>query len=159
MTRATDLEQSIATNKTYAANYTRAGKDPAVYNAKIAAESAELAALGAASSAVAAKAQAASAPSGLTRYAAAQVDAGFVFQASLGNTTGADTNPAPGAAAALGFSGVVGDSATGSYGVFKGGVLTETVSTPPPAGWGFAFGLATPFANDAPYTGPGAVRP
>jgi hypothetical protein len=153
MTRASDLEASIAKNKTYAANYVRAGKDPAKYNAKIAAESAELAAL-ASKPAAAAPARS----SGLTQWSAASVDAGFVFEAAHGNTVGADTNPAPGAAKALGFSGVAGDATLG-YGIFRDGVLTETIATPPPTGWGFAFGLAAGFNNDDPYTGPGAARP
>jgi hypothetical protein len=153
MTRASDLEASIAKNKTYAANYVRAGKDPAKYEAKIAAETAELAALKAAPVAAPARAPAAS---GLTNYSAAEVDAGFVFQASLGNTTGADTNPAPGAAKAMGFSGVVGSG--NQYGIFRDGALTETTSAVPSTGWGFAFGL-TGFNNDDSYTGPGAARP
>ena len=140
MPTAAALEKAIATNERYAANYRKAGKDPAKYVAKIAALRAELAAL----------APKPTAPtSGLTNWSAAQIDAGFVFQASLGNTVGADTNPVPGAAKALGFSGVVGSGA--DYGVFKNGGLVETTTTVPAAGWGFAFGLAPGFDSDAPY--------
>jgi len=142
------LKNAIAANERYAANYVKAGKNPAKYLAKIAALKAELAAL---------SAPKAAAPSGLTNWAAAQVDAGFVFQASLGNTTGADTNPAPGAAKTLGFTGVVGSG--NLYGIFRNGALVNTVGEPPAMGWGFAFGLAAGFNNDDPYTGPGAVRP
>ena len=95
-------------------------------------------------------------PTGMSNWAAAQLDAGFVFLTSQGDNPGADTNPAPGAAAALGFTGVV---AGNGYGVFKNGVLVETVPAPPAGGWPFAFGLAPGFLMDAPYTGPGAVRP
>ena len=97
----------------------------------------------------------ADAPSGLTNWAAAQIDAGWVFQASQGNTVGAENNPCPGAAKALGFSGVMGTSTgTGfAYGIFKGGELIETVTNAPDAGWGFAFGLAG-FDNDAEYVKP-----
>lgn len=100
-------------------------------------------------------------PSGLTNYRAAELDAGFVLQDSLGNTSGDATNPAPGAAKELGFSGVTSNSqgVDTSYGVFKGGALVETTNVVPPTGWGFAFGLAAGFNNDDPYTGPGAVRP
>ncbi len=98
---------------------------------------------------------------GLTNWGAAQIDAGFVFQASRGNTVGADTNPAPGAAKALGFSGVVADSASGLYGTFVDGVLTETGGNPGagPGGFTMRFGLAAGINPDDPYTGPGAVRP
>jgi hypothetical protein len=101
------------------------------------------------------------AASGLTNYTAAELDAGFVFQASLGNTVGADTNPAPGAAKALGFSGVVSNSqgVDTSYGIFKNGALVETTNVVPPTGWGFVFGLAAGINANDPYTGPGAVRP
>jgi hypothetical protein len=100
-------------------------------------------------------------PSGLTNYSAAELDAGFVFQASLGNTTGADTNPAPGAAAALGFCGVVGtsDGPGPIYGIFKDGKLVGSERVPPVDGWGIAFGLAPGFNNDGPYAVSGAVRP
>jgi hypothetical protein len=47
MTTATDLQKAIATNEQYAANYTKAGKNPAKYLAKIAALKAELAAFSA----------------------------------------------------------------------------------------------------------------
>jgi hypothetical protein len=43
MTRAQQLQTSIAQNKAYRENYLRAGKNPAKYDAKIAAEAAELA--------------------------------------------------------------------------------------------------------------------
>ena len=141
MATAASLGKAIATNERYAANYRKAGKDPAKYVAKIAALRAELAAL-------APKPTVSAPSSGLTNWAAAQIDAGFVFQASLGNLGGADTNPVPGAAKSLGFSGVVGSGA--DYGVFKNGDLVETTTTVPAAGWGFAFGLAG-FDNDAPY--------
>ena len=103
-------------------------------------------------------------PTGLTNWAAAQVDAGFVLRASQGDLVGADTNPAPGAAKALGFSGVIGEGTgnTVMYGTFVAGALTDTSATNPGAGTG---GFSTPFSlaqgidKDAPYTGPGAVRP
>ena len=95
---------------------------------------------------------------GLTNWGAAQIDAGFVLQASLGNYGGADTNPAPGAAKALGFTGVVGEAGVG-YAIFKAGDLSEIIAEPPATGWPFAFGLAAGFNSDDPYTGPGAVRP
>ena len=95
---------------------------------------------------------------GLTNWAAAQLDAGFVFKASLGDTSGADTNPAPGAAKALGFSGVVGQGEL--YGTFVNGVLTATGPNPiGPNGYTTPFGLGASFDKDAPYTGSGAVRP
>ena len=96
---------------------------------------------------------------GLTNWGAAQIDAGFVFQASRGNTVGADTNPAPGAAKALGFSGVVADSASGLYGTFVDGVLTETGPNPGATGFTTRFGLAAGVNPDGMYTGPGAARP
>jgi hypothetical protein len=163
MTRASDLAKAISTDLTYAQNDVKAGKDPSAHIAKALRYAEELAALPAETtttknSAPTTTLDNTAKPSGLTNYAAAEVDAGFVFQVSLGNTTGADTNPAPGAAKALGFSGVVGEGADG-YGVFKDGELTETVDAPPDAGWDFTFGLAAGFNNDDPYTGPGAVRP
>ena len=96
-----------------------------------------------------------------TNWEAAQIDAGFVFQASLGNLVGADTNPVPGAAKALKFSGVVGDSQTGLYGTFLDGALTATGANPGdgPNGFTTPFSLAAGIDKDAPYTGPGAVRP
>jgi hypothetical protein len=151
MATVTDLEKAIATNERYAANYRKAGKSPAKYLAKIATLKAELAALSAPKAAP-------KAASGLPNCDAAELDAGFVFQASLGNVGGADTNPAPGAAKALGWSGVVGDGIRG-YGVFRDGVLTGTVSVVPPNGWPFTFGVAAGIDPNAPYTGPGAARP
>jgi hypothetical protein len=152
------LQKAIATNERYAANYRKAGKNPAKYVAKIAALKAELAA------AAPAKAAAAPASSGLTNWAAAQIDAGFVLRASLGDTIGADTNPAPGAAKALGFSGVVG-TGTGAatiYGTFTNGALASSGPTNPgdsPTGFTTPFSLAPGVNQDAPYSGPGAARP
>ena len=97
-------------------------------------------------------------PGGLTNWGAAQLDAGFVLQESLGNYVGADTNPAPGAAKALGFNGVVGTGNT--YATFKGGELVDTSATNPGEhGFNFAFGLAAGIDPDGSYTGPGALRP
>jgi hypothetical protein len=99
-------------------------------------------------------------PSGLTNWSAAQIDAGFVAQASIGNLGGADTNPAPGAAKALGFSGVVGDGSL--YFTFVDGGLTATSGINPgagPGGFTTPFGLAPGIHPDDPYTGPGAERP
>jgi hypothetical protein len=97
--------------------------------------------------------------SGLTNWGAAQADAGFVLRASLGDLVGADTNPAPGAAKALGFSGVVGEGEL--YGTFVNGVLTTTGPNPGagPDGFMTPFSLAAGIDRAAPYTGPGAVRP
>jgi hypothetical protein len=164
MTRASDLGKAISTDLTYAQNDVKAGKDPSAHIAKALRYAEELAGLPADKPTTTTTSNSGtsgtpSTASGLTNYAAAQVDAGFVFQASLGNTVGADTNPAPGAAKALGFNGAVGDSTTSKYGVFKNGELTETLDAPPDAGWDFTFGLAAGFNNDDPYTGPGAARP
>jgi hypothetical protein len=101
---------------------------------------------------------------GLTNWAAAQLDAGWVLEAALGNLVGADTNPAPGAAKALGFNGVIGTgTASGQiYATFTDGVLGVYGPVNPgagPGGFKTLFGLAPGIDKDAPYTGPGAVRP
>ena len=157
MATAAALQKAIATNEKYAVNYRKAGKDPSKYIAKITALKAELAQVSAS------KTEAVPATSGLTNYTAAQSDAVWVLRAASGNTVGADTNPAPGAAKTMGFSGVMSDDSTGSwvYGVFENGVLTGTSATNPGAGpAGFTpFGLASGIDKDAPYTGPGALRP
>jgi hypothetical protein len=100
------------------------------------------------------------APRGLTNWGAAQIDAGFVLRASQGDLVGADTNPAPGAAKALGFSGVIGEGTL--YATFIDGALRDTSATNPgagPGGYTTPFSLAAGIDKDAPYTGPGAVRP
>ena len=97
---------------------------------------------------------AAASPSGLTNLTAAETDAGWVFQASLGNLVGAGNNPAPGAAKAFGYSGVSGDSASLQYGVFRNGELVETTRDIPSTGWGFPFGVAEGIDPDAPYIRP-----
>ena len=88
---------------------------------------------------------------GMTNDAAARFDAAAVFQLSLGNADDMKNNPHPGAAKALGYSGVMGDSATKKYGVFKNGELVETTTTVPDAGWGFPFGYAEGIDPEAPF--------
>ena len=150
MATAASLGKAIATNERYAENYRKAGKNPAKYVAKIAALRAELAALAPKPTAP----TAAPAGDGQTNDGAARIDAAAVFQLSLGNPDDMKTNPYPGAAKALGYSGVEGDSATKKYGVFKNGELVETTTTVPPDGWGFEFGLAAGFDKNAPYVKP-----
>jgi hypothetical protein len=153
---------AISQDIKYALGLVKAGKDPTFWLDRASGYAFELVGAAAAPPATtttsAVPVTTTAAPT-MTQYTAAELDAGFVFQASLGNTTGADTNPAPGAAKEFGFSGVAADSATSKYGVFRDGALTETLDAPPAAGWDFAFGLAAGFNNDDPYTGPGAVRP
>ena len=159
MSRTSDLTMAISQDIKYALGLVKAGKDPTFWLDRASGYAFELVGANPAAAPTVPTATSDPAPAAaLTNYAAAEVDAGFVFQASLGNTTGADTNPAPGAAKALGFNGVAA-AEPGGYGVFKNGELTETLDAPPAAGWDFAFGLAAGINNDDPYTGPGAVRP
>jgi hypothetical protein len=98
-----------------------------------------------------------STPSGLTNLGAAKIDAGFVLRASLGaDQAELDTNPVPGAAKALGFSGVMasGTYPDTVYGTFVDGVLIETSAVNPgagPDGFTTPFGLASGINPDALY--------